>query len=46
MTMSGDVDLTGTGIVGIGKDSETQMFKGAFYGGNHKNYIGHRNCLW
>ena len=36
VTLSGDVDLTGTGIVGIGKDSETQMFKGAFYGGNHK----------
>ena len=36
VALSGDVDLTGTGIVGIGKDSETQMFKGAFDGGNHK----------
>ena len=36
VTLSGDVDLTGTGIVGIGKDSETQMFKGEFDGGNHK----------
>ena len=36
VALSGDVYLTGTGIVGIGKDSETQMFKGAFDGGNHK----------
>lgn len=36
VTLSGDVDLTGTGIVGIGKDSEPQEFKGAFNGGNHK----------
>ena len=36
VALSGDVDLTGTGIVGIGKDSETQMFKGTFDGGNHK----------
>ena len=36
VTLSDNVDLTGTGIVGIGKDSETQMFKGTFDGGNHK----------
>ena len=36
VTLSGDVDLTGTGIVGIGKDSESQMFKGAFDGRNYK----------
>ena len=36
VTLSGDVDLTGTGIVGIGKDSETQEFKGTFGGRNHK----------
>ncbi len=36
VTLSGDVDLTGTGIVGIGKDSEAQEFKGTFDGGNHK----------
>ena len=35
VTLSGDVNLTGTGIVGIGKDSEAQEFKGAFNGGNH-----------
>lgn len=36
VTLSGDVDLTGTGIVGIGKDSEAQEFKGTFGGRNHK----------
>lgn len=36
VTLYGDVDLTGTGIVGIGKDSETQEFKGTFGGRNHK----------
>lgn len=36
VTLYGDVDLTGTGIVGIGKDSEAQEFKGTFDGGNHK----------
>ena len=36
VTLSGDVVLTGTGIVGIGKDSEAQEFKGTFGGRNHK----------
>ena len=36
VTLSGDVDLTGTGIVGIGKDSGAQEFKGTFGGRNHK----------
>ena len=36
VTLYGDVDLKGTGIVGIGKDSETQEFKGTFDGGNYK----------
>lgn len=36
VTLYGDVDLTGTGIVGIGKDSEAQEFKGTFDGKNHK----------
>ena len=36
VTLSGDVDLKGTGIVGIGKDSETQEFKGTFDGRNNR----------
>ena len=36
VALSGDVDLTGTGIVGIGKDSETQEFNGTLDGRNHK----------
>ena len=48
VTLSGDVDLTGTGIVGIGKDSKepedsktqetqaAQAFKGKFDGVNHR----------
>ena len=40
VTLTGDVDLTGTGILGIGKDSleknETaQKFQGTFEGGGH-----------
>lgn len=41
VTLEGDIDLTGTGIVGIGKDStekneKAQIFTGTFNGGNHK----------
>ena len=41
VTLTGDIDLTGTGILGIGKDStekneNAQTFTGTFNGGNHK----------
>ena len=40
VTLTGDVDLTGTGIIGIGKDNiekdkPAQMFKGTLDGGGH-----------
>ncbi len=40
VTLTGDVDLTGTGIIGIGKDNiekgkSAQEFKGALDGGSH-----------
>ena len=39
VTLTGDVDLTGTGIIGIGKDNienkSAQMFKGTLNGGGH-----------
>ena len=41
VTLTGNVDLTGTGILGIGKDSrekneKAQTFTGTFNGGNYK----------
>lgn len=41
VTLTGDIDLTGTGILGIGKDStekneKAQTFTGTFNGGNYK----------
>lgn len=40
VTLTGDIDLTGTGILGIGKDSfekneSAQRFQGTFEGGSH-----------
>ena len=40
VTLTGDIDLTGTGILGIGKDSfeknePAQRFQGTFEGGSH-----------
>lgn len=40
VTLTGDIDLTGTGILGIGKDStekneKAQTFTGTFNGGSH-----------
>ena len=40
VTLNGDIDLTGTGILGIGKDStekyeKAQTFTGTFNGGSH-----------
>ena len=40
VTLTGDIDLTGTGILGIGKDSlekneDAQKFQGTFEGNNH-----------
>ena len=35
ITLSSDVNLAGTGILGIGRDDNSQTFKGSLNGGNH-----------
>ena len=35
VVLSGDIDLTGTGILGVGRDHNGTAFRGSFDGGNH-----------